>query len=315
MGRQHPSGEAIAAAQVPAAGSLNVDHVAHFVPDIDAAAAALAALGFSVTPFSTQSHHLTPDGPLEPAGTGNRCVMLERGYLEILTATHDTPMAAQLRAAMSRYVGVHLIAFGTNAPEDDHARLAAADFEPATPVALQRPVGTLGGEDILRFTVVRVPLASMPEGRIQLCQHRTPQLVWQSRWIAQPNGVNALADVIICAADPAATAARYGRYCGLPTTQANGAWRIGTARGAIHFADPQLLSHALGASAPSLPWIAGCVLETADSARTREYFAQAGCTLRPLPEGRFAVTLPPALGGLAIVQQTGSGPFSLHDRT
>src|SRR5687767_4162067 len=110
----------VAAAQVPPAGSLNLDHVSHFVPDIDDASDDLARLGFTLTPFSPQSHRLEPGGPLVPAGTGNRCIMFERGYLEFLTPMSDTPLAAQLNAAMSRYVGVHLIAFGTAAPDVDH---------------------------------------------------------------------------------------------------------------------------------------------------------------------------------------------------
>src|SRR5690242_6418655 len=114
--------------QVPERGQLNIDHVAHFVAHSDAAAAALSSLGFTLTPFSAQSHRLTPDGPLVPAGSGNRCAMFEYGYLEFLTPTHDTPVANQLRNAISRYVGVHLIAFGTATPDIDHARLAHAGF-------------------------------------------------------------------------------------------------------------------------------------------------------------------------------------------
>src|ERR1700687_4055257 len=109
--------------QVPPAGSLNVDHVSHFVPDMDAASTALERLGFTLTPFSSQSHRLERDGPLVPAGTGNRCVMLKQGYLEFLTPTAETPIADQLREAMRRYVGIHLVAFGTAAADSDHARL------------------------------------------------------------------------------------------------------------------------------------------------------------------------------------------------
>lgn len=117
--------------QVPSPGTLNVDHVAHFVPHVDSASAALEKLGFMLTPFSAQSHRPEPGGPLVPAGTGNRCVMLERGYLEFLTPTGDTPVANQLRTAIKRYPGVHLIAFGTAAPEADHARLGSAGFTPS----------------------------------------------------------------------------------------------------------------------------------------------------------------------------------------
>ncbi|HKU71138.1 MAG TPA: VOC family protein, partial [Burkholderiales bacterium] len=58
--------------QVPAKGALNIDHVAHFAPHVDAASAALEKLGFTLTPFSPQSHRTEPGGPLVPAGTGNR---------------------------------------------------------------------------------------------------------------------------------------------------------------------------------------------------------------------------------------------------
>src|SRR5512145_2046033 len=95
----------VAASQVPAAGKLVLDHVAHFVPHVDAASGALEKLGFTPTPFSQQSHRPEPGGPPTPAGAGNRCVMLRRGYLEFLTPIADTPIANQLRTAINRYVG------------------------------------------------------------------------------------------------------------------------------------------------------------------------------------------------------------------
>ena len=161
----------IPTAQVPAPGELNLDHVAHFVPEIDSARPGLERLGFTVTPFSLQSHRVEPDRPLEPAGAGNCCVMLERGYVEFLTPTGDTPIAAQLRAAMQRYVGVHLIAFGSAAPEEDHTRVARAGFSPLEPLALQRSIDTEATQETARFTVVRVPPGTMAEGRIQFCHH------------------------------------------------------------------------------------------------------------------------------------------------
>lgn len=311
MNGQAVTNDAIASSQVPPAGSLTVDHVAHFVPDIDAAGAALERLGFTATPFSVQAHRLQPDGPLMPAGTGNCCVMFERGYLEILTPTGDTPMADQLRAALARYVGIHMIAFGTGAPAQDHARLVAEGFEPTTPVALQRPIGTETGEDTARFTVVRVPPGKMAEGRIQLCEHRTPHLLWQKRWIGHRNGVTAFVDVVLCVADPADTAARYSRYTGLPSTRTKDVWRIDTTRGALIIADPRIVERTLGGNAPALPWIAGYVLETGDIARTRALFSAADCAIRPLDANRFAAPLPQALGGIAIVQAAGSGAFRL----
>src|SRR6185369_183631 len=92
----------LAAAQAPKPGKLTLDHIAHFVPDLDNASPALEKLGFTLTPFSAQSHRLEPGGPLLPAGTGNRCIMLKRGYLECLAPTGDTTVANQLRTAIQR---------------------------------------------------------------------------------------------------------------------------------------------------------------------------------------------------------------------
>src|SRR5256885_4933581 len=74
--------------QLPPPGTVFLDHVAHFVPEMEAAAAALERCGFRLTPFTAQTNRV--DGRPVPAGTGNRCAMLRQGYVEILTAV-STP--------------------------------------------------------------------------------------------------------------------------------------------------------------------------------------------------------------------------------
>jgi len=97
----------IAENQTPAPGELNLDHVAHFVPDLGVAARLAESVGFVVTP---ESAHRAQGAP---AGTSNRCIMLEEGYIEILAPTLDTPNARRVRSHMARYDGVHLACFGT----------------------------------------------------------------------------------------------------------------------------------------------------------------------------------------------------------
>lgn len=291
----------VAASHVPAPGELTLDHVAHFVPDVDAARDALERLGFTLTPFSVQSHRLQADGPLVPAGTGNRCVMFEQGYIEFLTPTADTPLAEQLRVAIRRYTGVHLIAFGTSAPDADHKRLDAGGFGPLPPVALQRPISVEGGEDVARFTVVRVPPGAMAEGRIQFCQHHTPQLVWQRRWLDHRNGATALAAVLVCAADPAEAAHRYARFSGLDAQQrGDDAWILRTARGAIAFGTPAAWKRVLGVAAPTLPWIAGYVVTSRDLAATREALSAGGISIDERRSGHIIVAAPESLGGVLV---------------
>src|SRR6267143_285020 len=105
--------------QRPPPGELYLDHVSHFVADLDAAARVCEALGLRVTPTSVQR---TPEGPV---GASNRCVMLDAGYIELLSPTHDTPAAARMRALMRRYDGVHLVCFGTPDAAGEQRRLAA----------------------------------------------------------------------------------------------------------------------------------------------------------------------------------------------
>lgn len=298
---------AIAAVQIPAAGELVLDHVGHFVPHIDAASRALEQLGFTLTPFSAHSHRAEPGGPLVAAGAGNRCLMLRRGYLEIVTPTGDTPHAGQIRAAIKRYTGAHLIAFGTAMPEADHARIAKAGFHPLPVVELQRQIATETAEGTVRFTVVRVPPGTMPEGRIQFCRQDTPELIWQERWLDHRNRAGALTGVILCVADAQEAARRMARYTGLLAQVSGSVWRIDTARGRLLFLDRDTLHRRLDVEPPSLAWIAGCILESEDIAATGDFLRRARARVHVLGTRRLMVALPPAIGGIIVFEPANSG--------
>jgi hypothetical protein len=300
----------IAASQVPAAGELNLDHVAHYVPHMDAASGALEKLGFTLTPFSAQSHRPEPGGPLMPAGTGNRCAMLERGYLEFLTPIGDTPIANQMRTAIKRYVGVHLIAFGTAAPEADHARLAKTGFGPLAPLELRREIDTASRTETARFTVVRVSAGTMAEGRIQFCRHRTPQFLWQERWLAHANRAAGLNGIVLCVADPQEAARRYARYTGRLAQVTGSVWRITTTRGYLIFVEPGALERRLGATSCAPPCIAGYVLESEEIAASGDILRRSGAGVQVLGNRRLLVKAPPALGGLMIFEPANSGALN-----
>jgi hypothetical protein len=286
--------------QAPAPGMLNLDHLAHFVPDRDACLAALLRLGFAPAPFSLQYHRTHADAALVAAGSGNHCVMLRTGYLEFLVPIADTSVAAQLRSAIARYVGAHSIVFGTNDADDDYRRLQREGFEPLPPIALQRPIATPAGEDTARFTVVRVPPAAMAEGRIQFCRHHTEALVWQRRWLQHPNGAVGLRGALVCVQDLEEAAARYRRFTAIEPQAAPGMRRFETGRGWIELYDRTTIEAALPVSVPAVPWIAGCALQSSDLALTRRVLAANGVSPTELGAGRIAVAGPPAIGGAFI---------------
>ena len=81
--------------QLPEDDEIFLDHLAHFVPDMSVAETAMADLGFQLSPLTPQSNAFGPGVPSIPVGLANRCAMLERGYLEILTPYEkaETPLA------------------------------------------------------------------------------------------------------------------------------------------------------------------------------------------------------------------------------
>ncbi len=281
----------VAAQQIPHAGSLVVDHVSHFVPELGAAARALEALGFAVTPPSAQQ---TQDGP---AGTSNVCVMLEHGYLEFLAPTADTPNAQRLRTTMQRYPGVHLVCFGTPYAEGEHARLKTHGFEPQPLVQLSREVqpGIKA-----QFKVVRAAPGKMPEGRIQFVQHHTPEAIWQPKYMGHTNNVVKLACVFAVADDPVAAGARWARFAALLPQPAGAFVHLPAARGHVLVGKRESWNALLG-DAPAAPALAGYALECRDPAILVSRCKLLGLALRKLRENLYAVSLPEALGGAWIV--------------
>lgn len=273
----------VADRQRPPAGSLFLDHVAHFVPDLEAAGALLARLGFVVTPVSAQK---TQEGP---AGTSNRCVMLAEGYLEFLMPTMDTPNAARMRKSMRRYRGVHLVCLGTPAAEEEHFRLAAHGFAPQPIVRLSRKVQ--GGQTV-RFNVVRAAPGKMPEGRIQYVEQLTPRVIWRAEHLKHRNGVTGLAAAYVVAASPVRAAARWARFMGGLPRREGGLVSLETDRGKVLIGTRAQIKARLGA-APRSPGIAGYAL----ACRNPRAFARR-CRAEGLKVNRhLSVALPPALGG------------------
>src|SRR5438105_15807414 len=101
--------------------------------------------------------------------------MLEAGYIELLSPTHDTPAAARMRALMRRYEGVQLVCFGTPDAAREHQRLAAHGYEPQPLVDLARE----GAGRSARFKGVRPAPEKMPEGRIQFVGQPTTEALWR----------------------------------------------------------------------------------------------------------------------------------------
>ncbi len=258
---------------VPEGREVYLDHVGLFVPDFDASPRRLEELGFSLTPFVAHMASTEPGVAATPSGTGNQCAIFGRGYLEMLGPTVDTPLSRQLRAQLDRYPGWHLIAFAADRPEENHERIGQDGFKLLPLVRLARPVPTDTGEETCRFSVIRVSPEVMPEGRIQIVTHHTPELVWQPRYQHQPNAAAALTGVLVCVDDPREAAERFSRFVGVEPLERTDAWEMGLHQGRVVFIQARRFRELYpDRELPCTPYIAEVSLRTDDLTATRRYF-------------------------------------------
>ncbi|HZF78036.1 MAG TPA: VOC family protein [Acetobacteraceae bacterium] len=290
--------------------AVALDHVGICGRDLAPLVAAWERLGFALSPMARQSGRRTPDGPVEPFGTANRCAFLRHGYVELLALADPALFANGLDGFLARYAGMHILALGVQDAEVNLARLRRGGLDIPGIAWLERPVDAPDGP---RARFARLPLPDAPEGRIQLIQHMTPDLVWNPAWMGHRNGAEALTAAILCSAEPAWTAARLSRLSGLPARPdpaggffvslpgADGAagpfsGRIETR---VRVLPPEALARVLpGVEPPSLPFMAGLVVRTDDRCAAARALLAGAATVEA-PDG---LMVPPALtGGAALV--------------
>ena len=277
--------------QLPVRDEVFVDHVGYFVHDLDAAGTQLERLGFRVSAINVQTN-ADASGALKPSGTSNRLAKLRFGFLEMLAATHDTPLAEQFKQQIARYSGLRLIAFSAADMRHERARLVDAGFAMQEVVELKRRDRTLPGEPEVHFSVLRPQPGVMAEGRVQWVRPHTADIVWRPETITTENGAEGLSDTLICVDDPAAVAARYGHYVSRTPIVRDGMHVVPLERGGLVFVDAAQAAKLLpGFRAPSLPFMAGQALR-ADLALTRAVLAKNG--IKPVIESDDLICVGPA---------------------
>jgi len=281
--------------QLPRAGEIFLDHLAHFVPDAEAASRALARAGFAPTPISVQVNP-DPDGAPRPTGTGNVTAMFARGYIEILFKTSDAPLAREFEAGLARHPGVHLMAFAVADAAAARRRLAEGGFRVRPLVEMQRPVDAEGQAATAAFTIARVEPGEMPEGRIQVLTHRTERAVWQPRWLSHPNGAWALKRVLIAVADVHETARRFARFTGRAPAPMPFGQTIALDRGRVDLLAADEFGRILPeVPIPSLPFVGAYKIRVQSLTLAADLLTQAGLLVRQRDRELVAI-FPPELG-------------------
>ena len=270
-------------------GAASLDHVGIVGRDLPGLAAAFEPIGF----------HLTPTAHHAGGRTGNRCAMLRNGYLELM-AVLPGGASATLERFLARHAGAHITALAITDPLAEAARLERAGIALVSLAETERAVDDADpAAPHARFTVVMPP--DQPEGRFLLVCQRTPELLWQERFLHHPNHATGLVAAVLAVADPAETAARLSRLAGRPVLpDPLGGYALELPRGRVRLLSVEACAALFpGAEPASAPSIAGVILATGDgNADLRRVLAQAGL---PHQEVGAAVVLHAGGVGLQFV--------------
>lgn len=255
---------------------IGLDHVGLFAPAIEPLAAQYERLGFSLTPLA---QHARPDAPGMPSqlrGTGNRCAMLEQGYIELLAIVDPALDTLGVPEALKRYTGMHILAFRIEDPAAVATRLRDDGFEIAQ-TYLERSVSTPDADAVARFTQIRPVDGSLPEGRVFMLRHETPDLIWQARYLSHPNTAVAVAEVVVAVGDIAEACGRYDRYFGQSAEIVNGSasYVLKPGRFTLKTVE-QLRDDAPSIKPPVLPYPAILIIDVADLATAEALLKQNG---------------------------------------
>lgn len=290
--------------QLPTGSEVFLDHVGYFVADLDEAGRRLQRLGFPVSPINLQQN-ADAAGTLRPSGTSNRIGRLRRGFLEILAATHDTPLADQLKQALARYQGLHLIALSHANVSAERERLLQAGLPMQEVVKLRRHVKTPDGEREVKWSVLRPMPGVMPEGRVQFAYCHTPELTWPDAAPLPVNGADGLTDILLCVADRHAVAERFGRFAGRAPSRDGIFDVVPLDRGRLLFVEPAEAAMLPRLALPAVPFMAGQALRSVDMGHTQDALASAGVEPAYSSDNLICVAPNDALGSYLLFHDAG----------
>jgi catechol 2,3-dioxygenase-like lactoylglutathione lyase family enzyme len=280
--------------------SFTLDHAGILVPRLDAAAALLARLGFTLT---RRAEHRAESGG--SAGSAQCSIMLEAGYVEVQEIAGLAASTHILAPAARRNFGLHTLAF--DVPDAEAARAAVAQAGLAvTPVMhWARAVQEVDIEAEARFAFFVAAYDPSEEALLCWVQHLTPAALRSPRLLRHANGARALASVVIATrGDPAALVARYVACGGSAATPG----MVSFGQGAVEIrgvADlPPIL---VDRPWPAGSWFAALRIVFDDPAAFADVARREGFVATPW-DGGLVVDLRAPLGCVVIAQEPAAAP-------
>jgi catechol 2,3-dioxygenase-like lactoylglutathione lyase family enzyme len=181
-----------------------IDHTLVGVRDLEAARAAWQKLGFTLT---SRGRHIG-------WGTGNYCIMLEQGYIELLGILDPTQFTNNLDKFLAEREGLLGLAFHSRDNDQTASWLADGGFTPDGPKDLKRALELAEGEVLPAFRLLFLPPQETPGLRAFFCQHLTPDLIRPAYWLVHAIRAVSLKAVITAVERPGDLTPAYTRLFG-----------------------------------------------------------------------------------------------------
>lgn len=263
-----------------------LDHVAHVVRDLDAAAELYRKLGFTV---GARNRH--------PWGTHNCIVQLPGFFLELLTLAEpdklgddgfSTVFGAVARDFATRHEGLAFLILESRDAAADAAAHRAAGIAASDVMRFERDGKTPDGTPVkVGFSLAFAADALSPDIHFATCQQHFPENFWNPDFQKHDNGASAVAGVVLVADNPAAhldfmrafTAATAAEAT---NNEANGGFRIVLPRGVIDVVTPAAFTRQYGLAAPATdrgPRLAALRLAVTDTGAVKSCLRRAGIAL------------------------------------
>ncbi|HEY7688628.1 MAG TPA: VOC family protein [Dongiaceae bacterium] len=276
-----------------------IDHTLIGVRDLEAARAAWSRLGLKLTP---RGRHIG-------WGTANYCIMLERGYIELLGIIDPQQFTSGLDKFLEQREGMLGLAFQSQEAAKTAAWLQTQGLHPEGPRDLARALELPEGDLMPAFKLVHLPPEETPGLRAFFCQHLSPEIIRGKGWIIHALRAVSLEAVVAVVDDPAALASAYRRLFGDDAVRLEGgAASVATGEGTLEFVTPAALRAMYpGIDIPKVaaPWCAAMRIGVLILADAADYLDASRVTNIVTPRG---IAVPPAeMNGVIVEFVTASG--------
>ena len=280
---------------MPARG---LDHVAHAVRNLDAAAALYRRLGFTV---GARNRH--------PWGTHNHIVQLPGFFIELLTVAEPDKLGEDgisrlfgqfHRNFIAATEGLSLLVLESKDSKADVAAYRAAGISASPSLDFEREAKRPDGTPIkVGFSLAFVDDVKAPMVRFMTCQQRYPENFWNPAFQMHANGASDVRAVVMAAHDPMAHRGFLAAFTGSNDFyEAPGEVSAITPRGAFSIMTPARFTAMFGGPVPAASGRLQAIrLAVTDVAAALQLMRDAGAIVREHRDG-FVIDAADAMGAV-----------------